>query len=116
MAYNAEYLVKNFSEMKPDEKVWATWIDKSEILDKVQEQLDYRFDDEEDEAIAKVTAEALVTEDFIDSVFDSINSDDYLWERFNENFSETISDLVIERLKEIKEDSELWDKETEKTK
>ena len=107
MAYEAKSLVKTFTEMKPDEKVWATWIDRSEIIDKVQEQLDYQFDDETN--VEEVKAEQIVTEEFIDTVFNSINDDDYLWERFNENFSETISDLVIEKLKEIEEDKELWD-------
>ena len=107
MAYEAKSLVKTFTEMKPDEKVWATWIDRSEIIDKVQEQLDYQFDDETN--VEEVKAEQIVTDDFAESVFEAINNDDYLWERFNENYVEIVCGLLSEKLKEIEEDKELWD-------
>ena len=111
MPHNADYITKVFSQLKPDEKVWATWIHKEEIMEKVQEQLDNYDDDSE---VAGITAEQIVTDDFAESVFDSINSDDYLWERFNENYVEIVCGLLSEKLKEIKEDKELWDTEKEK--
>lgn len=106
----AKELVKIFSEMNPEDKVWITWIDKDEVIERVQEHIDNL---DEDEAIG-ITAEAIATDDFLQSVFDGIDNDDYLWERFSENYVDTVSNLVSKSLNEIKEDEHLWDKETEK--
>lgn len=106
----AKQLVEVFMSMKPESKVWATWIDKEEVIDKVQEQLD-NLDEGEGEGI---TAEKIVTDDFFDSVMDSLNNDDYLWERFGESFTETVYEMAQQAIKEIETDKELWDTETEK--
>ena len=44
-------------------------------------------------------------------IMGSLDNDDYLWERFNDTFTDTCVDVLNRLLQETKEDTELWDKE-----
>lgn len=110
----AKQMLEIFSAMKPESKVWVTWYEKEEVIERVQEHLE-NLDEDELDNLGDVTAEQIVTDDFFEIVMDSFNSDDYLWERFSESFSESVFQTAVETIKEITADKELWDTETEKT-
>lgn len=109
----AKDLVKIFSQLNPEEEVWATWITKENVIDRAVE---FEITDEQDNLI---DVKPLV--DYLDVVKDignDIDNDDYLWERFNEGFDDSVRALLDELLKEkeeVKEDTELWDLELENT-
>lgn len=109
----AKELVKIFSQLDPDEYVWATWITKENVMDRA---VDLEITDENDNLI---DVKPLVNySDVVSDVCNDIDNDDYLWERFNETFDDSVRGLLEELLKakeEVKEDTDLWDIETEKT-
>ena len=88
--------------------MWCTFITKDHVKDSFSE---CEYTDENDELIE---TENLVTDEAIKRVFDSIDDDDWLWERFNENYNDNcrgvLADLIDER-NQAKEDTDLWDKE-----
>jgi hypothetical protein len=110
----AKFLAEVFSAMNPDTNVFCIYIDKDDVSEKVNDYLE-NLDENEIELYGNPSAETLVTPSFVEDVGDSIGNDDYLWERWNESFADTVYELLKDRLDEIKEDKELWDTETEKT-
>ena len=104
----AKELSELFGALDPNEIVWCTFITKDHVKDSFSE---CEYTEENDELIE---TENLVTDEAIKRVFDSVDDDDWLWERFNENYNDTcrsvLSDLIDER-NQAKEDTDLWDKE-----
>jgi hypothetical protein len=109
----AKELVKIFSQLNPEEEVWATWITKENVIDRAVE---FEMTDENDNLIdVKPLVDYL---DVVGDVCNDIDNDDYLWERFGETYDDSVKGLLDELLKakeEVKEDTDLWDIEMEKT-
>lgn len=106
--YLVSEAVKVFSSMKPEEKVFISWLGKEDVIEKIN---DFNLDDDDE---VEVVAEAIATDDFVESVFHSISDNDYVWERFNESYSDIVYEKTMKAINQIKEDKELWDTETEK--
>ena len=104
----AKQLAEIFSGMNPDDEVWATYITKEDVKETFS---NVEYTDENDNLI---DTDPFVSDDVMERVFNSIDNDDYLWERFNENFSDTcrevLSELIDEKQK-AEADKDLWDKE-----
>ena len=104
----AKELAERFSAMNPDDEVWITYITKDDIQEAFS---NVEYTDENDELI---DTDKYVNDDVVSRVISSIDNDDYLWERFNENYNEACRDILDEVLAETKEaeqDTELWDTE-----
>ncbi len=104
----ASKAVEIFSGMNPDDEVWLTYVTKDDVEENFS---DFGLEDEQGNLI---DIKPFVTSDTVERVTSSIDNDDYLWERFNESFrdscSEVLNELVGEK-KEAEEDTELWDTE-----
>jgi hypothetical protein len=104
----AKDLAERFSSMNPDDEVWVTYINKDDIAEAFS-QMEYT--DENDEVI---DTNKFVTDDVVKEIINSIDNDDYIWERFNENFNDSCRDVLSRLIGEVKEaesDTELWDTE-----
>ena len=104
----AKELAERFSNMNPDDEVWVTYITKDDIEEAFS---NCEYTDENDELI---NTDNLVNSDVVQRVVMSIDNDDYLWERFNENFNDTCREVLAELLDEkqkAEQDTELWDTE-----
>jgi hypothetical protein len=104
----AKELAERFSSMNPDDEVWVTYITKDDIEEAFSS---VEYTDENDELIE---TEKFVSNEVVKEVISSIDGDDYLWERFNENFNDTCRDVLarlIDEAKEAEQDTELWDTE-----
>ena len=102
-------LLNVLQERNPEEELWATYITKEDIQEAFS---NVEYTDENDELI---DTDPFVTDDVAQQVFNSIDNDDYLWERFNENFSDICREIIADIFKEkeeAKEDSELWEEAT----
>jgi hypothetical protein len=92
--------------MKPDEPVWCIWSDKEGIVEDFNGQ---EYEDSEGNWIEVVKAD--VTDEVFQTIMDTVDSDDYLWERFNDTLRETTAEVIGNHLKEIKDEEELWEGE-----
>ena len=104
----ASKAVEIFSAMKPDEEVWITYVTKDDVEENFS---DFGIEDEQGNLL---DVKPFVTNDTVERITDSLDNDDYLWERFNENFRDTCSEVLNELIaekKEAEEDTELWDTE-----
>ena len=104
----AKELAERFSAMNPDDEVWITYITKDDIAEAFS---NVEYTDENDEVIE---TDKYVSDDVVKEVISAIDGDDYLWERFNENFNDTCRDILADLINETdkaKEDVELWDTE-----
>jgi Mg/Co/Ni transporter MgtE len=104
----AKDLAERFSSMNPDDEVWVTYVTKDDIAEAFS-QMEYT--DENDEVI---DTNKFVTDDVVKEIINSIDNDDYIWERFNENFNDSCRDVLSRLIGEVKEaesDTELWDTE-----
>ena len=111
MPYTAEQLTKVFSAMEKDEPIFIAYLTKEDVAERL-EGYEFEIEDENEELIEPST---FVTNGFAEKVFSRIGDDDYLWERFNETFTDVVYDLANEIKQQVKEDKELWDTEMEKT-
>ena len=101
-------VIERFTAMKPDDEVWITYISKDDIAEAFSNM---EYTDENDNLI---DTDKYVNDDVVSRVISSIDNDDYLWERFNENFNDTCRDILADLINETdkaKEDVELWDTE-----
>ena len=99
-------LIKSLSALNPDDEIWATYITKDDISEKFS---DLELTDENDNLI---DTDKYVTNEVLLEICSDVDSDDYLWERFSESFSESCSEVLYKKLnqsKEAEEDVELWD-------
>ena len=104
----ASRAVEIFSSLDPNDEVWLTWIGIGDVQEAFSNS---EMTDENDNLIE---TDKLVTNDVVERITNSIDNDDYLWERFNENFNDTCREVLVELLDEKKKaeaDSELWDTE-----
>ena len=104
----ASRAVEIFSSLDPNDEVWLTWIGMGDVQEAFSNS---EMTDENDNLIE---TDKLVTNDVVERITNSLDNDDYLWERFNENFNDTCREVLVELLDEKKKaeaDSELWDTE-----
>ena len=104
----ASKAVEIFNAMNPDDEVWVSYVSKDDVKEAFENA---EMTDKNDELIA---TDNLVTNDVVEKVATSLDNDDYLWERFNENFTDTCREVLVELLEEKEKaeaDDELWDKE-----
>jgi hypothetical protein len=108
----AKEIVEIFSKFNPDEEVWATWITKESVIDNAK---DMELVDENDKPIDVATL--LNYPSVVKDTTIGLDNDDYLWERFDESFTEELKGLIIELLEKQNEvvEEDLWDMEMEKT-
>jgi hypothetical protein len=104
----ASKAVEIFRDMNPDDEVWVTYVTKDDVE---QNFLDFGLDDEQGNLL---DVKPFVTSDTVERITSSLDNDDWLWERFNETFRDTCSEVLnelIEEKKKAEEDTELWDTE-----
>ena len=101
----ASKAVEIFSMMNPDDEVWVNYMSKDDVEEAFENQ---EVTDENDNLI---DTKQFVTNSVVEGIMESLNNDDFLWERFNETFTDTCVDVLNKLLHEAKEDMELWDKE-----
>lgn len=104
----ASKAVEIFSAMNPDDEVWISYVSKDDVKENF---LDFALEDEKGNLI---DIEPFVTDHTVETITRSLDDDDLLWERFNENFRDTCSEVLNELIDEMKKaeaDDELWDKE-----
>jgi hypothetical protein len=104
----ASKAVEIFSALEPNAEVWVSYITKVDVQEAFSNA---EMTDENDNLIETSN---LVTNDVVEQITNSLDNDDYLWERFNENFTDTCREVLVELLDEKKKaeaDSELWDTE-----
>jgi hypothetical protein len=104
----ASRAVEIFSALDPNDEVWVSYMTKGDVQEAFSNA---EMTDENDELIE---TDNLVTNDVVERITKSLDDDDYLWERFNENFTDTCRDVLIDILDEKKKaeaDTDLWDKE-----
>lgn len=97
------------NELNPDDKIWAIWVDKNDLID-IIDNTEYT---DNDGNLIEVNKE-LINNDFLDDVMGSVDNADYVWERFNEELTdETRSkwEALHDEINKAKEDTDLWDKE-----
>lgn len=106
--------IKHLKNLNPNDEIWLMWLDRDELVDKINE---YEYTDENDNYVQ--VDRNIVTNSFAHDIWRALDTDDYLWERFND----TYTDMVTERMETyIKENSnevseveveqietELWD-------
>ena len=104
----AKDLAERFSSMNPDDEVWITYITKDDVAEAFNNM---EYTDENDNLIE---TDKFVTNVVVKEIINQIDGDDYIWERFNENFSDSCRDVLsklIDETKEAEQDTELWDTE-----
>ena len=103
----ASKAVEIFSAMNADDEVWITYVTKDDVEENFS---DFGLEDEQGNLL---DVKPFVTNDTVIDVVRSLDNDDYLWERFNENLRDTCSEVLNELIDEKKKaetDDELWDK------
>ena len=101
----AKEAVEIFSRMNPDDEVWITYMSKDDVAEAFEGQ---EITDENDNLI---DTKPFITNGTVEMVMLSMDNDDYLWERFNDTFTDTCAEVLNKLLQEVKDDTELWDKE-----
>jgi hypothetical protein len=101
----AKEAVEIFSGMNPDDEVWITYMSKDDVAEAFEGQ---EITDENDNLI---DTKPFITNGTVEMVMLSMDNDDYLWERFNDTFTDTCAEVLNKLLQEVKDDTELWDKE-----
>jgi len=101
----AKEAVEIFSGMNPDDEVWITYMSKDDVAEAFEGQ---EITDENDNLIDTTP---FITNGTVEMVMLSMDNDDYLWERFNDTFTDTCAEVLNKLLQEVKDDTELWDKE-----
>lgn len=99
-------LIKTLKELNPNDEIWATWVTKDDVKEKFAE---CEFTDENDNLIE---TDKFVSNEAFSEVVSSLDTDDYIWERFTENLNEACSEVLsklIEEAKHAEQDTELWD-------
>ena len=96
--------LKNF---KPDDEIWIHFITKDDIKEMFS---NCEYTDENDNLI---DTDPLVTDEVFQEITYAIDNDDYLWERFNETYSDICRDKLENLLKTNDEpndvdDESLW--------
>lgn len=82
-------IIKSLNKLNPDDEIWVTWIDRDELVDKINE---YEYTDENDNCVS--VDRNIVTNKMAKEIWQAIDSDDYLWERFNETFTDSVTEKM----------------------
>lgn len=99
-------LIKSLSALNPDDEIWVTYVTKDDISENFS---NLEFTDENDNLI---DTDKYATNEALIEVCASIDTDDYLWERFSESLRDSCQDVLerlINKVKEAEQDTELWD-------
>lgn len=107
-------VIKGLKNLDPNDEIWITWIDRDELVDKINE---YEYTDENDNYVE--VDRTIVTNDFAKEIWNGLDNDDYLWERFSETYSDHVTEKVESYIESLKKKSveveveqlekELWD-------
>ena len=98
-------IIKIFQAHDPNDEIWITYITKSDIKDKFAS---VEYTDENDIVI---DTDTLVTDDVVQDVFQQLDNDDYLWERFGETYDEicrSVCEKAIQDNEVNDDEAELW--------
>lgn len=104
----AKEISEYFAQLPQNENVWCIWVTKSEIADLINET---EYEDKNGNLI-KLEAKDISNEMYKE-IMSSVDNAEYVWDRFEEDLSETVSNVFSEYLNEVEEDeedTELWDK------
>jgi len=97
------------SKLNQDDKIWAIWVDKEEIA---QILTDQEYEDENGNLVTFTPIE--VSNDFLEDVMQSVDSAEYVWDRFADELRDTTNSKWEElhhKIEAAKEDTDLWDTE-----
>jgi hypothetical protein len=98
-------IINLLSQLNQDDKIWAIWVDKNELIDILK---DTDYTDKDGNPIELDTS--IVDNSFLDDVMSSVDSADYVWDRFNDELRDETRSKYEKVLEQIDEDKELWDK------
>ena len=101
----AKEVAEIFSRMNPDDEVWITYLTKDDVAEAFSNM---EYTDENDELIE---TDKFVNNGVVKSIMNQVDNNDYLWQQFNESFSDICSETLGELVAEAREDTELWDTE-----
>ena len=106
--------IKHLKNLDPNDEIWITWLSKDELINNINE---YGYTDENDNPIQ--VDRTIVTNSFAHDIWRELDTDDYLWERFNDSYSDTITEQMEKYIKENSNEvseveveqieKELWD-------
>jgi len=102
-------IIHILSALNQDDKIWAIWVDKNELIDIIQDT-DYTDSDGNPIELKK----ELINNEFLNDVMSSVDNADYVWDRFNDELRDETRNKyehIINKVVEAKEDTDLWDKE-----
>jgi hypothetical protein len=99
-------IINLLSQLNQDDQIWAIWVDKNELIDILK---DTDYTDKDGNPIELDTG--IVNNSFLDEVMSSVDSADYVWDRFNDELRDETRNKYERVLEQINEDKELWDKE-----
>jgi len=108
-----EQFIEVLKNLDPKEPLWLMWIDKQELVSIIN---DSELTDEADQLIT-VDKDSL-SDDFFEEVMNSVDSADYVWERFNDDLRDSTVDKFRESMVEeinAQLDKDLWDTEGEQS-
>ena len=96
--------IKKLKKCNPDDEIWVSYFTKDDIKEKFAE---VEYTDENDDLI---DTDPLVTDDVVSNIFQQLDSDDYLWERFGETYDEICRSVLEQIMKDNASDdeAELW--------
>lgn len=104
--------IKHLKNLDPNDEIWLTWLDKDELIEKINE---YDYRDENDNPIE--VDRTIVTNSFAHDIWRALDTDDYLWERFSDTYTDMITEHMETYIKSISSEveievveAELWDK------
>lgn len=98
-------LVELFKAMNPDDEVWITYLTKDDIAEAFS---NVEYTDENDELIE---TNSFVNDGVVKIIMEQVDNNDYLWQNFNESFTDICRETLGEIIEEVRADKELWDKE-----
>lgn len=104
-------ILESLSKLDPETEVWANWLAPDDVVEQINNA---EYEDENGEVI-QVTETNLPKEVLV-NIFNEIDNDEYLWDKFSETFSEVTSNVFMDYIKDKQqaiEDTELWDREGE---
>lgn len=110
----AKYWAEIFSEMKPDELLWVTYTDKSDLADEVDVHANEIIGlDDDDNPLIEFDVDKDFTDDLFRNILEKISADDHVWEVYSttvdECMREVIDEYVNKKCEVVTDDKELWE-------
>lgn len=103
-------VIKRLQELNPDEVIYIHWLNKSDVLSDV---LNREFTDSDDNPYPDEVLEKVVDEKFMSDLTNMIESNDYLWDTFADNYRDTLDNLFLDHIKDVDVEKEIQDMEQE---